>query len=110
MTVDCLFGSAASQIIIRDYMADALCLIRQVETVIPYRYHPAQVRRVFSPLRLLLEESPGSRRHFKCRGPESAFVGISAGCLSEASTVESAIVFCTLDDHATGPLQNVIMI
>ncbi|KAL1229464.1 Pleckstrin [Trichinella spiralis] len=54
MTVDCLFGSAASQIIIRDYMADALCLIRQVETVIPYRYHPAQVRRVFSPLRLFV--------------------------------------------------------
>ncbi|KRY31571.1 hypothetical protein T01_11304 [Trichinella spiralis] len=46
--------TAASQIIIRDYMADALCLIRQVETVIPYRYHPAQVRRVFSPLRLLV--------------------------------------------------------
>ncbi|KRX78415.1 hypothetical protein T06_16803 [Trichinella sp. T6] len=26
-----------------------------------------------------------------------------------ASTVESAIVFCTLDDHAIGPLRNVIM-
>ncbi|KRZ82165.1 hypothetical protein T08_2149 [Trichinella sp. T8] len=26
-----------------------------------------------------------------------------------ASTVDSAIVFCTLDDHAIGPLQNVIM-
>ncbi|KRY07710.1 hypothetical protein T12_7167 [Trichinella patagoniensis] len=41
MTVDCLFGSAASQIIIRDYMADALCLIRQVETVIPYLASPS---------------------------------------------------------------------
>ncbi|KRX22545.1 hypothetical protein T07_1175 [Trichinella nelsoni] len=54
MTVDCLFGSAASQIIIWDYMADALYLIRQVETVISYRDHPAQVRRVFSLLRLLV--------------------------------------------------------
>ncbi|KRX74761.1 hypothetical protein T06_4531 [Trichinella sp. T6] len=71
MTVDCLFGSAASQIIIRDYMADAL--IRQVETVIPYPASPSLgYEGVYSaeiigewcrPSQSILqvEKSPGSR-------------------------------------------------